>query len=203
MVAYTKRTNKNCEIEIDYIAKTVSFKVRSREKQNLNYFYHNFYFIVGILFGIILIIEILFKFKDFINTIVFLDWGIRIFYNIGLPTFIILIVAGSTVLFGYISLAIHKFSKTAREAYPKTNAILEFLKEKKKIDLRDKESKYHIIHKNKLTILSTSVVSFKYCYIGYNKITKLKSYFPNKKHLDMRTLITFRKPIVDGLFIWR
>jgi len=190
----------NAEVEIDYVKKKVSFKYPIKKiNENLAYFTNIFYVLVGYLFGVgILIITV--------------KWISLSGYSESLPPlhsllvalYIVLCVYGGRILFGYISIFIHKISPTARKAFPKTNAITNIFNRKRTIDLSNKYSKNHYIDKNKLILFNYDITYFRFKYEGKNKLLKVNTKSVEKKdrkgeHYDFIAIFTFKDIIKRGI----
>ncbi len=201
MTQHRSKWAGNAEVEIDYIKKKVSFNYPNKKRnENLAYFNHNFYVIIGTLFGI----GISTKMIQWLVTPPF------IYFSPDIAVILILLILisysyGGRILFGYISLFIHKISLNARNAFPKTNAILSFLTTKKrKIDLSQKYSKNHYIDNNKLILFNYDITYFRFKYEGDNKLLKVNTKSVEKKkkkgeHYDFIAIFTFKDIIKKGI----
>ncbi len=195
----------NAEIDIDMKKKEVSFSYPSKSyNKNSSFFYHSFYMLVGVITGAIcgIILPLMWLSNYGYTT---LDMNLE--YRLISVLFFALCIYGVMVLFGYISLFLHKYSKVARDSFPKTNAIISPSKNYE-INLKHKISKIHKIEGNKLIIFNYDIVFFKYCYIGYNKIkriiTKSVDYdAKEKEHNDFIAIFIFEKPIKDGYLYYK
>lgn len=181
---------KNAEIEIDYSKKKVSFQHPAKDlDDNLNYFNHNFYTVIGGIFGIAFAIMMA-KNSGLLDSLSMAVIMLTTFFS-------------CRIIFNYISLFIHKISPAARKALPKTNAIFYHFKSKNKIYLRKKYSLKHYVDNNKLILFDYDIVFFRYRYKGKNRLLKI-----NTKCVDKRTkwgdpgeyiaIFTFQNPITGG-----
>lgn len=206
MVQYRKNIPTNAEITIDYKKKKVDFNYPNKNiKPNVLYFGNNFYQMVGFGWGAISFVIFYESIKpQFLNLALY-------FPSFSILTFFVLafvhIYVGK-ILFGYISLGIHKLSANARKYYPETNAILVQLRSKRKIDLSRKYSMRHIISGKKLFILDYCIMNFSFWYQGKNKIIKIETKSiekPNHKgeHNEFIAIIHFKNQIKEGIFKYR
>lgn len=188
----------NAETTIDLINKKVDFNYPGKYyNENLCFFKHNFFMLLSALLSLLISLPLTYYFN--INSI----------YNLFfLLFFVLLIYIVCIIINGYYSLLIHKYSKTMRNCFARTNAI--FLNGKKfKIDLSNKYSKKYIIENNKLYILNYSIVKFNYSYIGDNPILKIETKcIEDLKKLtkidpiEFICIITFKENIKDGILIY-
>ncbi len=188
----------NAEVEIDYIKKKVSFKHPAKRNENLSYFTHSFYTTLGYIFGIVMW-GIIIKWTDFVK------YAESTIISLLITLFLVLYAYGGRILFGYISILIHKISPTARKAFPKTNSITTFLMSRKKtIDLSQKYSKNHYIDKNKLILFNYDIAYFRFKYEGKNKLLKVNTKSVEKKkkkgeHYNFIAIFTFKDIIKRGI----
>jgi len=198
----------NAEVTIDMRSKKIKFNYPNKQyNPNLSFFCHYFYNLVGTILGAISGFHIPIK---WLNSYGYSIMDINIFFYIIYVTIIVLSLLGGLTLFGYISLFLHKFSKTARDSFPKTNAITKtLLASKRKINLENKISRVHYITGKKLIIFNYGIVLFDYCYIGNNKIRKIltKSIEYNIKqgeeHTEFIVIFLFEKPIKEGILYYK
>ncbi len=198
----------NAETNIDLEKKEVIFRYLSKNyNENLTFFSHSLYIIIGVIIGGISGYRFPHMWANRYGYEL-IDLNIYAQSFISIPTLFLCIIGGM-ILFGYISLLIHKYSKTARESFPKTNAFSNRGKTYE-INLKNKISKIHKIEGKKLIIFNYSITYFKYCYIGYNKIKKIitKSVEPieydsKKDHCNFIAIFIFKKPIKDGYLYYK
>lgn len=187
----------NAEITVDYDKETVSFAYPNQEHCDaLAYFSNSFYQVFGFLWGAIAMLLLAQRFLPFYAQ----NRGSMIVVTCWL---LLLYIFGARVLFGYISLAIHKFSPAARKAYPKTNAIVLWLKKKKVVDLGRKFGKHHYIDRNKLIIFNYDIALFRYKYEGEAELARIqtRSVEPadhKGEHYRFIAIFTFKEAIRSG-----
>jgi len=208
MLSHKGKKFCNAETCIDLEKKKVRFSYPSKKyNENLCFFFHNFYFSFGLIIGVICWYRL--------TTMWLASYGyslddLRTIFRLVFALSIFLFIVGGGALFGYISLLIHKFSKSARDAYPKTSAIniMKLIPKDKsnKINLEHKISKVHYIDGKKLIIFNYDIVLFNYCYIGCNKIkkiiTKSVDYNAKNDHHEFIAIFLFEKKIKDGVLIY-
>ena len=195
----------NAEIDIDIKKKEISFHYPNKNyNENDSFFFHSFYVVLGLIIGLICgsILP-----KMWLINHGYIMEDLNILYQILAILFLFLCTIGGMVLFGYISLFLHKYSKAARDSFPKTNALIHSTNEFE-INLKHKISNIHKIEGKKLIIFNYDIVYFKYCYIGYNKINKIitKSVDYDKKkeeHMKFIAIFLFDKPIKEGFLYYR
>jgi len=205
----------NAETSIDLENKKVRFFYPlKRYNENLSLFYNASYIIFGAIYGLYVSgqLEIIWLYTNgFYNSEGFIPN-----YVICKIAFIFLMGIGGMALFGYISLLLHKCSKTARDSYPKTSAIMKNLihllfgnNRWNELDLKKKYSKYHYITNNKLYLFDYDIVSFRYKYIGDNKIRRIRTKCVDYKHknkydpTEFIAIFFFQLPITDGILMYR
>jgi len=195
----------NAEVDIDVPHKKVTFNYPyGYVNEDLAYFTHTFYLLLGSGFG----------YCFFIVTAPF-----NRHFMTGVPLQAQLLILGFMflleqvfwlIVFGYISLILHKCSKTARVAFSKTNAIPFYLKPSKKLDLSKPYGKKYYIHDNKLILWDYSIAYFEYLYEGSNTLLRFytKS-VEDKPHLDRRihykfiAFFEFADPLVSGYMTYK
>ena len=194
----------NAETNIDVKKKEVSFRYPNEKyNENLSFFTNGFYIILGLVVGAICGLRLPIMWANKYNY----DYFIIDPTAVTLILFMIIYGVGGLILFGYISLFLHKYSKAARDSFPKTNAIALFPRQRYKINLEHKISKVHIIEGKKLILFDYSISFFQYCYIGYNKIeriiTKSVEHDKDKEHYDFIIIFLFEKPIKEGYLYYK
>ncbi len=198
MKEHSSKQVGNAEVEIDYVRKKVSFKYPAERHDSLAYFLHDFCqigYIFGIWIGIVIV-----KWSGFLEYVI--EYSLP---NLLIGLLLVLYFYGGRIIFGYISILIHKISPAARKVYPKTNAILTFLNTRKRtIDLSEKYSKNHYIDNNRLIIFNYDIAYFRFKYEGTNKLLKVNTKSVEKKdkkgeHYDFIAIFTFKDIIKKGV----
>ena len=197
----------NAEVDIDMVTKEVSFNYpETSVNENLAYFTNNFYLTFGLFYGYFFVIV----FTSTIKLII-LEWikGLPpIVVSIFVFIFFSLVIFGSMVLFGYISLLIHKFSPNARKAFSKTNAIFSRIKKERKIDCSKNFGRWHYIHDKTLVLFRYSIVYFDFLYEGKNKLLRFKTKSVEKEkhkgmHFKFIAFFEFEKPLTEGVLRYK
>ncbi len=195
----------NAEVNIDLKKKEIKFNYPfKKHNQNKSFFFNSLYVTTGAVIGFIYGSILPYKWIDnYGYDASYMNW----IYQIASIFFLVLCVIGGIILLGYISIFIHTHSKTARDSFARTNAIIS-TRQKYKINLKHKISNIHKIEGKKLIIFNYDIVFFEYCYIGYNKIRKIitKSVdYDNKKkeHNNFIAIFTFDKPIKEGYLYYK
>lgn len=201
----------NAEIEIDYISKKVSFNYPFIYKnKNLGYAENGLFVLISLLIVLIVIVILMpattpNKYIQiyYINLLLF--YGYFIWWTL----FILAIFYSYYPLSLYLSMICHKYSKKLRENYPKTNAVLKFLKKWKCIDFDNINiSKKYYIHDNILVLFDYSIVYFEYKLFTKNRLKKVYTKSAEKpdhkgQHYEFICIFEFEKPINEGFMFYK
>lgn len=212
MGTFDGKIPNNAEIDIDYVNKDVSFHFPFKYKnQDKGYEINTMYRLAFFIFSFCLVLIVLDKWtleeppdnlsKE--DTIIYLVYSVTSLAYLSFSTYFL-----GLFLSRKVSYFIHKHSKIARDNFSKTNAILDFIKKKRKINLERKISPYHYIHDNKLILWDYSISSFRYLLITDNKLKRIYTKSIEKEnhkgeHYRFVCIFEFLNNITDGVLIYK
>lgn len=201
----------NAETIIDYKNKDIKFNYNNKEYdkkgrhwENMAFFWHSYYQFLALfisLFMLYIWAEIVPQNPYLVDEVSFIT-----FFFTGLA----FVYLAPKVLMGYTSIIVHRLSKTARNNFPVSNAILQANTRWKKIDLSENKEVYPEGFKNSTKFLhwKYNIGRFEYSYIGENKLIKVYTKSREKidkkgEHFKYICIFEFEKPITDGIILWR